>query len=46
MSTLHTARPRRPSAHPARAGYQAFVLLRVAFAVAPMRSGVDKFFDV
>ena len=27
-------------------GYQAFLLLRVAFAVAPILFGLDKFFDV
>jgi uncharacterized membrane protein YphA (DoxX/SURF4 family) len=27
-------------------GYQAFLLLRVAFAVAPIAFGLDKFFDV
>jgi hypothetical protein len=27
-------------------GYQAFVLLRVAFTVAPIAFGLDKFFDV
>ena len=28
------------------AGYQAFLLLRVAFAVAPIAFGLDKFFNV
>ena len=28
------------------AGYQAFLLLRLAFTVAPIAFGVDKFFDV
>ena len=28
------------------AGYQAFVLLRIAFTVAPIAFGVDKFFNV
>jgi uncharacterized membrane protein YphA (DoxX/SURF4 family) len=30
----------------AEPGYQAFLLLRVAFAVAPIAFGLDKFFDV
>ncbi len=28
------------------AGYQAFLMLRVAFAIAPILFGLDKFFDV
>jgi uncharacterized membrane protein YphA (DoxX/SURF4 family) len=30
----------------ADAGYQAFVMLRIAFAVAPIAFGLDKFFNV
>jgi uncharacterized membrane protein YphA (DoxX/SURF4 family) len=31
---------------PATAGYQAYLLLRLAFTVAPIAFGVDKFFNV
>jgi hypothetical protein len=31
---------------PTSAGYQAFTLLRIAFTVAPILFGLDKFFDV
>jgi uncharacterized membrane protein YphA (DoxX/SURF4 family) len=49
--SAHTAAPLRPA--PAATpmlrrepGYQAFMLLRLAFAVAPIAFGVDKFFNV
>jgi hypothetical protein len=42
-TTRETAR-REPVA--ADAGYQAYLLLRVAFAVAPIAFGLDKFFNV
>jgi uncharacterized membrane protein YphA (DoxX/SURF4 family) len=38
----HTASPSRSS----EPGYQAFLLLRLAFTVAPILFGLDKFFDV
>src|SRR6478672_6177508 len=41
--TIHLTRPRQISADPE---YQAFLLLRTAFTVAPIVFGVDKFFDV
>jgi hypothetical protein len=49
MSVLHEAPAQAvPSVPIARreAGYQAFVMLRIAFAVAPIAFGVDKFFNV
>jgi hypothetical protein len=53
VSTTATLDPRDVSASPAFAerlkadpAYQAFVLLRVAFTVAPILFGLDKFFDV
>ena len=55
MSVLQGATA-RPAAAPAtsasvpllqrEAGYQAFLMLRVAFAVAPVLFGLDKFFNV
>ena len=39
MSTDHTSELRDPT-------YQAFVLLRMAFTVAPILFGLDKFFDM
>src|SRR4051794_20290835 len=35
-----------PSAAAAEAGFQAFMLLRLAFTVAPIAFGLDKFFNV
>ena len=53
MSTTATVDPREASLAPsfgerlkADPAYQAFVLLRVAFTVAPILFGLDKFFDV
>ena len=49
MSVLHEAPTQATPAVPLarrEAGYQAFVMLRVAFAVAPIAFGVDKFFNV
>jgi uncharacterized membrane protein YphA (DoxX/SURF4 family) len=53
MSTTATIDPREASLAPsfgerlkADPAYQAFVLLRVVFAVAPILFGLDKFFDV
>ena len=45
------AAPARPAPSPAtvrhgEAGYQAFMLLRLAFTVAPIAFGLDKFFGV
>lgn len=40
------AAPTTTSSRTADAGYQAFLLLRVAFTVAPIAFGLDKFFDV
>jgi uncharacterized membrane protein YphA (DoxX/SURF4 family) len=41
-----TATPRVSTRLRDDAGYQAFVLLRIAFAVAPIAFGLDKFFNV
>lgn len=53
MSTTATVDPREAGLAPsfvdrlkADPGYQAFVLLRVAFTVAPILFGLDKFFNV
>ena len=55
MSAVHgaTARPAAASAATAstpllqrEAGYQAFIMLRIAFALAPVLFGLDKFFNV
>jgi uncharacterized membrane protein YphA (DoxX/SURF4 family) len=35
-----------PASRKSSAGYQAFLLLRLAFTVAPILFGLDKFFDV
>jgi uncharacterized membrane protein YphA (DoxX/SURF4 family) len=50
-SALHDGTASRPTATLAAlrgrdAGYQAFALLRVAFTVAPIAFGLDKFFNV
>jgi hypothetical protein len=50
-SALHGATPSRTTSgfaalRSADPGYQAFVMLRVAFAVAPIAFGLDKFFNV
>jgi uncharacterized membrane protein YphA (DoxX/SURF4 family) len=44
--TATAAPPARAEAASADAGYQAYLLLRVAFTVAPIAFGLDKFFDV
>ena len=52
--SAHAAAPTRPAPTPAataaevhgEAGYQAFMLLRLAFTVAPIAFGLDKFFGV
>src|SRR3954453_13702031 len=55
--SAHTAAPARPaapahaapaaaSASQSQAGYQAFLLLRLAFTVAPIAFGLDKFFNI
>jgi len=43
-----TTKERSVSAHPLRSdpGYQAYTLLRIAFTVAPIAFGLDKFFNV
>jgi uncharacterized membrane protein YphA (DoxX/SURF4 family) len=53
MATLEesTVRPAHPTAEAVplaqrEAGYQAYLMLRVAFAVAPIAFGLDKFFNV
>jgi uncharacterized membrane protein YphA (DoxX/SURF4 family) len=43
MMTIHLARPRQLSADPT---YQAFLLLRTVFTVAPIVFGLDKFANV
>jgi uncharacterized membrane protein YphA (DoxX/SURF4 family) len=51
--SAHATAPPAPTAAPAatsllraQPGYQAFMLLRVAFAVAPIAFGLDKFFNI
>ena len=49
--SAHAAAPARPAPTATAevnrdAGYQAFMLLRLAFTVAPIAFGLDKFFDV
>jgi uncharacterized membrane protein YphA (DoxX/SURF4 family) len=50
--SAHAAAPARTTTISARSllraepGYQAFLLLRLAFTVAPIAFGLDKFFDV
>ncbi len=50
--TTHTAHAAPPSKHHPRSrdrhdpGYQAFMLLRAAFTVAPIVFGLDKFFNI
>src|SRR5437870_4375594 len=52
MSVLQDATGKPPATAEAmspasrRAGYQAYLMLRVAFAVAPIAFGLDKFFNV
>jgi DoxX len=53
MSVLQDATAKAPQAPPTavplaarEAGYQAYVMLRVAFTVAPIAFGLDKFFNV
>ena len=55
MSVLHGTTATRPAASAAasstpllqrEAGYHAFLMLRLAFAVAPVLFGIDKFFNV
>jgi uncharacterized membrane protein YphA (DoxX/SURF4 family) len=49
MSAAAVTTPARSEAVPItqrEAGYQAFLMLRVAFAVAPIAFGLDKFFNV
>jgi len=50
-SALHDGTAKRPTSRLAalggrEAGYQAFVLLRIAFTAAPIAFGLDKFFNV
>jgi len=51
VSALHDATasrsvPRLAALREREAGYQAYLLLRLAFAVAPIAFGLDKFFNV
>ena len=46
MATLQTAPVQTVPLTQREAGYQAFVMLRVVFAIAPIAFGVDKFFNV
>jgi hypothetical protein len=49
MATLQDAPARHPAAVPLaqrEVGYQAYLMLRVAFAVAPIAFGLDKFFNL
>jgi uncharacterized membrane protein YphA (DoxX/SURF4 family) len=47
MATLHQEAPARAVPITQRdAGYQAFLMLRIAFSVAPIAFGLDKFFNV
>jgi uncharacterized membrane protein YphA (DoxX/SURF4 family) len=43
---LHTTAPTATPLRRAEPGYQAFMLLRLAFAVAPIAFGLDKFFNI
>lgn len=45
MPSTQTAAP-TTSARTSDAGYQAFLLLRIAFTIAPIAFGLDKFFNV
>jgi hypothetical protein len=44
--TTPIAAPRAPSTLHSEPGFQAFMLLRLAFTVAPIAFGLDKFFNV
>ena len=49
MATLQDATARHPEAVPLaqrEVGYQAYLMLRVAFAIAPIAFGLDKFFNL
>ncbi len=46
MATLQAAPEQTVPLTQREAGYQAFVMLRVVFAIAPIAFGVDKFFNV
>jgi uncharacterized membrane protein YphA (DoxX/SURF4 family) len=46
MPALHEAPAQATPITEREAGYQAFVMLRIAFAVAPIAFGLDKFFNV
>ena len=46
MSTLQEAPVKTVPLTQREAGYQAFVMLRVVFAIAPIAFGLDKFFNV
>ena len=46
MATLQTAPVQTVPLTQREAGYQAFVMLRVVFAIAPIAFGLDKFFNV
>ena len=47
MATLQQEAPARTVPFTQRdAGYQAFLMLRIAFSVAPIAFGLDKFFNV
>ena len=46
MATLQTAPVKTVPLTQREAGYQAFVMLRVVFAIAPIAFGLDKFFNV
>jgi uncharacterized membrane protein YphA (DoxX/SURF4 family) len=43
---ISAARAEAPAARRGDAGYQAYLMLRLAFAVAPIAFGLDKFFNV
>jgi uncharacterized membrane protein YphA (DoxX/SURF4 family) len=46
MATLEAASVKTVPLTQREAGYQAFVMLRVVFAIAPIAFGLDKFFNV
>jgi uncharacterized membrane protein YphA (DoxX/SURF4 family) len=46
LQSSPSARPAAAAAARSDAGYQAFLMLRLAFTVAPIAFGLDKFFDV
>ena len=46
VTTSRTAPPRLAALRGREAGYHAYLMLRLAFAIAPIAFGLDKFFNV